>query len=254
MNTIRNLANFTGTFLYNGSIGLITEPYKAGVRGIYKIYSIQGFEKLSKSIQASVDLISRLPQIGDSLNEISKAAVDQKEMLYGFMFFDSLGSFITVGTDKKIKFVMPPITKVLNTIGSAFDLGKFFRKYAGVQYPTFSKIADHLEAFDVNGFRPFTYRPFSALCKNPKDFFVFTVCVIEILQTLNRFIFAQGTEEEVRNARYKEISTANLLTQLGHFGKIGLIWFNANCDSTSYRILNFVTQNASLLNYMIKAK
>lgn len=255
-----NILSYSREFLYNCTCGLVVEPYQAGLKSLYKIYSISGFEKLSKVIQATCELAPIIfKELGNTLEPIAKVAGDQKDLLYASMSFDSICNFITFEEGKRIKFVRPTwaaLPKILNGIGSFFETGRFLKKYIGIQFSSFSKWATQLEGFTVNGIQPFAYRPFKALCYNPKDFFIFTASVIEIIQHIDRFIRPVGnTPTEQKKARFKEISTSSLLGLAGHVGKLALIWFSgSHYHRTEYKILNFVTQNMSLLNFLIKAK
>lgn len=247
-NVLNNIAGYTGTILYNSTIGWMQQGYQEGFwRGLHRIYSLTGFEKISKALIADIEFLEYFTQVGETFKSVNKALNHQKDLIYGTNFIDSIANCLRL-QNGRIVFVRQTITRSLYAIGSFFEAGKLAQKYGMCKLEVFSGIANQLGSYEVFGYKPFTYRPFASFCERPKDFFILCACINDLGDHLLQFIKARTYDNRVR-----VLSVDNLLRTGGNIGKLLLIW----CGSTQfqapwYKVAALITQNISLVSFLLK--
>ncbi|MBA3722324.1 MAG: hypothetical protein H0W88_07975 [Parachlamydiaceae bacterium] len=247
------IVEYTKEVAYNGTIGAVEGLRQVGwINGMYKVYSMQGFEKLSKSVLATFGLASQFCNV-KIFGDLIKAFDSQRAVIYGVMSIDNLAKFLQRDGNGRVKIVIPEITELLSVIGSFFETGKFLQRQEVFKFESCSALANSLGKWEIFGEKPFTYRPFTAFCDKPKEFFIFISCIIDLGRTTVNFFRPSGDTPETKDAnRLKELGTGNVLKQVGNMGKLYLIWNGTTSHTRSFAIVNFVTQNASLLAFLIK--
>lgn len=292
MNTtiVSRLADYTKTGLYNGTIGVWKDVYACGpLRDMYRLVGVSAFEKLTKFVLATFDLLDgmsksqrvlsffpRFPQGEGAFNDFYNAVTDHKDLLYAALSYDSLKEFVhrdrdslrislkfpsdpnerTVTNYPRFERMMTTWSKTLLCVGNFFETGKFLQKKNVFDFTWATEWANWLSTREVKGYYPFTYLPLSAWTDKPKEFFVFTASVIEIIQWSFRFFCTLGTDsahvDEIR--RNELLSSRTILKLTCSFGKIGLISNSKSYNTLAFQIMNFVTQSASLLKHIIDDK
>ncbi len=225
-----------------------------GSRVIHSIYSLDGFEKWSKALIADLRFLSLIPSLKGVFDECLKTIEAQKDLYYATLFIGSMNECIKV--DKitgKRSFQLPKndkgevdAVKILYFFGNFSETGKFLQKYKVFSFELCTQVADRLASMKVFSFRDKSVNfgdipVLKTLCEKPKDFFIF---------------FASGVE--VWRCLHKPVNWENAFKFAGSTGKMGLIFFGDILIKKKYfwsaAILDVLTQNASLLGYVVKTE
>jgi hypothetical protein len=247
---------YIGLGLYNGTVEVAHRLYQQGViKSAYRTYNLVGLEKFSKVILASIDLVHHHPAMKGVFTDMRKTFNDQKDVYYAAMVVDSLSGFVRV-RNGRINFYIPDIVEVLYAIGNVCETGKFLQKQGVFRFEQCTQIANRLGSVKVFNVKPFNYRPLANFTQTPKDPFVFAAIGITLARSFKELTSPSGHTEVAREAnRRRQLSPDNILRQVGNVGKLYLIWNGATSYHTlTFAIVNFVTQNAGLIGFLIKQR
>lgn len=241
--------------------GLFKQLYNVGLsESLYKISGSLPDGKLVKLLIASYNLGSHYSsnlKVTFGLF-IAKAVTPAKDFIYGMQWIGGIADLSTIKAtwiknQNESKGRGPTIATALFALGNISEAGRFAKKYGIYDFPLCSKICDALGKFQVYGVKPFTIKPFSFFCDNPKGFFVYIASFVRIGTAISNFVFAEGNTEQKKAKRNEELQTKNLLVRAGDIGKIILIHYgNTSYKSLWYAWIDFGTQTVSLLSLLIK--
>lgn len=266
-----NTVTLTGTALMNGTVGTVVKLWEVGpIRCAYKVYSLQGFEKLTKATQASLQLLSRLPAIGAIFNEMLKTIEDQRAVVYAssvleiinqFTFEDKETHTLRLGWEKKGGRLDKAIP-ILYAMGSFCELGKYLQRYEGLKFETCVEWANKFGNFEIYGWKPATLPVLESLTYSPKNFFIFCSSFLEVIVWLRPACYdlmgkvydpTDSKMDTWAKQREEITSTMTLLRLTCSIGKMVLTSCGKFHGSQLwFAIANLVTQDASLFSFFIK--
>lgn len=251
---------------YNAHVGSkekIKEGFlRVGERVSYvmrHLYSLDGFEKLTKFVIVFLKSTARLLGMGVVFENALKTLDPLKDLYYATMVFNSAADFVKITKvegKNKFHFQVPTIktknnegkieegvdwVKVLLAIGNCFETGKFLQKYQVYSFDTCTQIANQLGNVKLFNFRGRTYSVqetpiLCTICDKPKDLFVFLASIIEVKRCLE-----------------KPFDLANILKITGSIGKMVLITFGPFYSKAIwFNLADFITQFASLASFIKK--
>lgn len=230
----------------------------------HDIYSMDGFEKWTKALIADLELLSCIPAVNGIFDECLKTLKGQKDLYYATMIFNSLRHLVgkeeikdaddnVIGTRRC--FQLPrrdddkPNSgydwhKFAGLFANVFELGKFLQKQRVLPFEKCSALANRFGAWDILGPR-FDEIPFiRSFLDSPKDPFVIIMSGLD----LQRCYSEPGDFW---------IKVCKVVGSIGKIGLIGLAPYWADHSDArlrvAFKVLNVVTQNASLFGHMIKA-
>lgn len=256
--------HYGGLGVYNFFGGFKTAFWDVGpVRAGYKVCSLVGLEKMCKALIGDLKLLSFLPAVGTVFKDAIKAIEDQKDLYYGFMWINALGRFVQIDPrdNERVVFGLPrdeqgylKIPLFLYSIGDFCEFGRYLQKKEVCSFPRCSALANKLGSFEIYGIKPFTYRPLDKICERPKDFFLFIGSLYDLGESAWKFFFPAGNSDAARR-RYREklFSSEQIFKTIGNIGKLYLVWKGkTDYNKLSFAVAIFVSQNASLLAFLIK--
>lgn len=218
------------------------------------VYSLEGFEKWSKAFIADLRILNLF---NVNIKNCLKTVEAQKDLIYATLIFGSTVEFFKPGKDKDGKkvygFQLPrekdgnvDVVKFLYGIGNIFETLKFTQEYGLLSFPRCSQLANQLGSTKLFNFRGSTWTLGDIPVANcwldkPKDFFVFTAAFYNTGRCLTVPVF---------------FTIENILKLTGSIGKMTLItlapYMLREKYYTALSIVDFVTNNASLLAFLIK--
>lgn len=235
------------------------------------IYSIEGFEKLSKAMVANLRATSLIFACFISDSEAWRKAFHNtllafdlhKDLCYATLVFASTADFITTVENAetgKIEYKLQPpkdVVKLLYGVGNFFETGKFLQRCELLNFPLCSRIASQLgsiQLFTLNGqIWKFGNIPvLNSWCDRPKDFFVFNAA-------------AYTTYKCWKNPTF--YTWENILKLISSIGKMALVasadFLLSNHSKVKHRnqfnkyililtVMDVVTNNSALIGKFLK--
>ena len=214
------------------------------------IYSMEGFEKLSKALIADLKFVSLFPCIKGVFAECLATLEAQKDLYYANLFISSMTEFIKIDPTSGAKSFQLPKTreeeidfvKILYAIGNFCEAGKFLQKYKIYSFALCTQFANRLgsmQVFTLYG-QSWTVGDIPVLncvCDKPKDVFIFIASGFEVWRCKEKNL----------------LDWENAFKLAGSTGKILLIFFGRHYNKKVwFVVLDFVTQNASLFGFIVK--
>lgn len=277
MNILNGIRTYGGLAVHNLSpctLGTVWWNNAGFINGAKKVYTMTGLEKVSKSLISTLLLASVTLRVNGAFAEVLKSLKDQKDFYYGVQFIDNIGKLLRYNQlTQRVEFKNYwelDVVEVLLTIGSCLQAGKYLQKQKVFSFQQCTDLANKMGQYKL-----FTYRPFTCLCETPKDFFLFVASSLDVARSVKLLLLPSGHNgkngrpmmEWIRESIYssdvaqrhiirrRQVSTENLLKQIGNMGKMYLVWNGGpDCETKlHFAIANFITQNVSLFSYLIKA-
>lgn len=238
----------TGIVLKKGAIVILEE----GGEAMFRIYSMDGFEKWSKAIIADMQFIDLFTKTGDVFKDCLETIEAQKDLYYATLFIGTLAEWSKSKT-------MPDIVKVLQGIGNFCEAGRFLKKKNVFELKMLVKLSTQFGAIKVFSLKGQDWTMFDMpvinnLCDKPKDFFVAIASAIEVKRWLVLVLRPNGaTEEEKAANRRTQFEWDVLLKVIGNTGKFILIACPRKYSRTwQIGAINVITQNASLIKFILE--
>ena len=215
------------------------------------IYSMEGFEKLSKALIADLKFVSLFPCIKGVFAECLATLEAQKDLYYATLFIGSMADCIDSKTMslQLPKFKEGPhkgkktdVVRILYAIGNFCEAGKFLQKYQVYSFALCTQVANRLGSMQVftlygQSWTVGDIPVLNCLCDKPKDFFIFIASGIDVY----------------RCSKKPLLEWENGLKLAGSTGKILLIYFGRHYNTTVwFAVIDLVTQNAGLFGGIVK--
>lgn len=266
MNNIISNAGFcVRNLVYNGTVGFAEKLRNVGIiRGCNKVYSLQGFAALTKAVDADLRFLALLPNMENVFKEMQKSVEEQRAIVYGTQFIETLHRFVTKGfRDNRGHFLIPD---ALIAIGSFCDLGKFLQRrdlLPNEQF--FSRLATQMGNWKVylpknTVLQPFSWPVLSALTTTPKDFFIFSAAAydfgrysVRVGQTIcGHHLNEYRDLNEQQNVLYSVDHAVKQFTNMGKIVLIGLGSVFGKQYNVLFTTINLVVQNVGLFSFIVK--
>ncbi|CUI17568.1 hypothetical protein PNK_1964 [Candidatus Protochlamydia naegleriophila] len=273
------ISNITGAARWVGSTVVDTGTgIKKGVlwagegisRGAYDIYDLRsdGFEKWTKFGLANLKLVGKIFEMTALFKGVIETLEGQKNIYYATKFIGSICDFMAIGEETfkqatimggvKKFFTLPNFIKIFYGIGNCLDPLKFGMKMGLWDLKRASELGTRIGNYQVFNRRLEDIPLVGSLSYNPKDFFVFTACCLELTKIGLDLYKIDGTDADGGRRRGERIAkrwdfVVNLgffLKMVGTFGKMGLITFGRRYGNTlTFAVCDVVTQNAGLIKF-----
>ncbi len=241
-----------------------------GSRAMHEMYSLDGFEKGSKVIIADLRFLSLIPSLNGVFRSCIKTVEAQRDIIYATLVFGSTAEFIKpediedkkTGKKKTVYSFQVPTekkdpndpnskliwdwVKILYFIGNYFETAKFIQRYQVLAFPRCTQLANQLGSIKLFNYRGDTWTfgdipVANCWCNKPKDFFVFSAAFYTFGRCLT-------------NTKFWTVE--NMLKLTASIGKMVLVSSAEYMLQKKYylilSIVDFVTNNASLLSFLIK--
>lgn len=221
-------------------------------RAMHDLYTLEGFEKCTKAVIANIKLLPHLFAIQGIFDECLKTLEAQKDLYYATQFINSICDFIHVNRQTGAMTWSRPKTnirgaevidygKIFTAIGSLFETCKFLQKQKIWAFTYCTRFANAFASVEIRGWKLDHIPVIQALSDKPKDIFVALSSAYEIRKILcNRSI-------------QPILETENVLKGISSIGKIALIALGRQYyNYRFFAIIDFATQNASLVAYIYK--
>lgn len=214
----------------------------------HELYSVEGLEKLAKALIANLRLLSCIPAIAGVFKECLATLEGQKDLYYATMIFSSFRHFVGKNDQGERCFQFPRREddnsksgrdwhKFWGLFANLCELGKFLQKQNVFAFEKCSAFAAHYGACEVYGHRLDAIPIIGNMFTMPKDGFVFIMSGIELKRC-----YQEPGDFWIKSCKV-----------VGNVGKMALITFGPYYSkSVAFRVLDVVTQNASLFGYLIK--
>ena len=218
------------------------------------IYSMEGFEKLSKALIADLKFFSLIPCIKGVFAECLATLEAQKDLYYATLFMGSMTEFIKIDPTSGAKsFQLPKfkegphkgktdVVKILYAIGNFCEAGKFLQKFQVYSFALCTQVASRLGSMQVftlygQSWTVGDIPVLNCLCDKPKDFFIFIASGVEVWRCKEKNL----------------LKWQNAFKLAGSTGKMLLIPFGRHHNKKVwFVVLDLVTQNASLFGFIVK--
>lgn len=232
-----------GTNMYNLGVsakrGILIFIDERGSRALHDVYSLTGFEKMSKVAIAHLRFLSLFDSMKGIFDDCLKTFEAQKDLYYATRIFNSGISFIRKDpATGQYVFQIPELRLTLYAIGDLLDVGKFFQKYKVLSFPLCTRLATEFGALKIFNTRLEDIPVVSSLFNKPKDFFVFVASYYEC----KRCICTVGT-----------CDWENILTFMSASGRMALIFFGKTHGRIKwFAVVDMITQDAGLISLFVK--
>lgn len=234
-------------------------------RVLHNVYSMKGFEVVTKATIANLRAISLIPGVNGVFDECLKTLEGQKDLIYATLVFRSTADFIKPNKDKdtgevtSYSFQLPKkdgkpkeidYVKLFYGIGNFFETGKFLQKYKIYAFPLCSRAANYLGSFKIPG-TSWTTSDIPVLnCwfDKPKDFWVVSAGVYTIGSMAYIYKYSLGDSKSLSKMdKLKLISTiGKMILIVGGGFMLGGKWLK------TLAFIDVSTQDSSLIHWALK--
>ena len=227
------------------------------MRALHDIYSLEGFEKLTKSLIANLKLLSLIPCIKGIFDTCIDSLEAQKDLYYATMSIGCTAEFFGKDDAGNWRFKLPKkdlienAIKILYLIGNYCETAKFFQRYKVFSFSTCTQLSNTFGNYSVFNWRLDDIPVIQTLFNKPKDFFIFTSSLLECIKCccIDGLLAApaKGTTPA------KETNWEGLIKVTSSFGKMVLIASGRNYNQFLwFAIADVITQLASLISLVYK--
>jgi hypothetical protein len=234
-------------------VGVVGRLYQVGFGDgcSRSVKDLTHMEKAGKWLISVVKIVS----VKKIFKNFESALKNQKDVYYASITIPSIVNLSKLKDEYNKEGFIKTVPIVLYAVAAFFETGTFLKNYGDFKFERFTQLSKQLGAYEVRGYKPFSYRPMSILSDSPKSFLILASSSISLSIAGHEFLFPKGgTDAERKKNRLSDLSTDKLLGIAGHIGKILLITLGDTPynKTTGFKLIDLGTNSASLISAIIK--